>query len=128
MILKMNNQTSLSKLELLRRERENLEVLCKEKEQKLVNDFHYLSDNAGDIIVNSIYTAAQIKIATIFASSESNQASETNENISSFNVSNLSGFAFDLIKQNFTPKIVFKLIQPIITAFLIKQVKKLFKH
>lgn len=125
----MTHQLQLSKLDLLRKEKEALKQQCALKEQKLSEDFQYLNDHAGEIVVNTLYTAIQGKVASILSSSKMGQKDNSSAQASQSTIQGqYSNLLFDLIKQNLSLSLALKLARPFITAFFIKRLKRMFKR
>ena len=130
----MNNQITMptNKLELLRKEKEKLKQLCAEKEDILNKDFRYLSENASDIIVDTLYNTMQTKLSLLFSSKTKSQ--KGNENTTSAQKEenatdhNITALAYEFIKQNFTLGTAFKIARPIITTFIIRRIKRFIKR
>lgn len=117
---------ALNNLQELQVERERLLALSKEHELKLKEDYAYLSENAGRIIIDATLSAAQYRLGLLLHSGDT-ETEENGEPPKSM-VATLMGEIIGLVKENLTPLTIFRIIKPFAVAFVVRKIRNMFKR
>lgn len=117
---------ALNNLQELQMERERLRAISKGYELKLKEDYAYLSDNAGRIIIDATISAAQYRLGSLLHRDEP-ETEENGEPPKSMTAT-LMGEILGMVKENLTPLTIFRIIKPFAVAFVIRKIRNMFKR
>jgi hypothetical protein len=117
---------ALNNLQELQVERERLLALSNEHELKLKEDYAYLSENGGRIIIDATISAAQYRLGALLQRGDT-ETVENGEPPKSM-AATLMGEIVGLVKENLTPMAIFRIIKPFAVAFVVRKIRKMFKR
>ncbi len=118
---------ALNNLQELQMERERLLAISKEHELKLKDDYAYLSENAGRIIIDATIAAAQYRLASLLHREDTEETEEDGKPPKSM-AATLMGEIIGMVKENLTPLTIFRIIKPFAVAFIVRKIRNMFKR